>query len=99
MYCYDGHNKERIMTYHPDEKLVVAHTADTASEAMVIRGLLESAGIHSPEFGSADPFPLNEAPEGTHGPEILVRESQAAEAKKLIAEYAKGNAAEASSTS
>ncbi len=87
------------MTYHPDEKLVIAHTADTASEAMVIRGLLESAGIHSPGSASSDPFPLNEAPEGTHGPEIFVRESQAAEAKKLIAEYAKGNAAEASSSS
>jgi len=87
------------MTFHPDDKLVVAYNADTASEAMVIRGLLESAGIHSPEFGTADPFPLNESPEGTHGPEIFVRESQAAEAKKLIAEYAKGNASSASSDS
>ena len=83
------------MTYHSDEKLVIAHTADSASEAMVIRGLLESAGIHALGSESADPFPLNEAPEGTHGAEIFVRESQAAEAQKIIAQYAKGNAASA----
>ena len=85
------------MTYHPDEKLVVAYTAGSVSEAMVIRGLLESAGIHSPGSASTDPFPLNEAPEGTHGPEIFVRESQLAEAKKIIAESAKGNATAADS--
>ena len=80
------------MPYHPDEKLVIAHTAETASEAMVIRGLLESAGIHSSGSSSSDPFPLNEPPEGSHGTEIYVRESQAAEAQRIIAEYAQGNA-------
>jgi hypothetical protein len=83
------------MTYHPDEKLVIAYTAESASEAMVIRGLLESAGINSPGSASSDPFPLNEAPEGTHGAEIFVRESQLAEAKRIISESAKGNAAAA----
>lgn len=73
------------------ERVVVAHTADTATEAMVIRGLLESAGIRSPGFDSAEPFPLNEPPEGTHGSEIYVLESQAKEAQRLIAEYAKAN--------
>lgn len=73
------------------ERVVVAHTAGTATEAMVIRGLLESAGIHSPGFDSAEPFPLNEPPEGTHGSEIYVLESQAKEAQRLIAEYAKEN--------
>jgi hypothetical protein len=85
------------MTYHPDEKLVIAHTADSASEAMVIRGLLESAGIHSPGSASSDPFPLNEPPEGSHGTEIFVRESQAAAAQQIIAQYSKGNAAAANS--
>lgn len=83
------------MSYHPDEKLVIAHTAESVSEAMVIRGLLESAGIHSLGSAAADPFPLNESPEGSQDTEIFVRESQAAEAKKIIAEYAKGNAAPA----
>jgi hypothetical protein len=85
------------MTYHPDEKLVIAHTADSASEAMVIRGLLESAGIHSLGSASADPFPLNETPEGAQDTEIFVRESQAAEAQEIIAQYAKGNATPADS--
>jgi hypothetical protein len=75
------------------ESVVVAHTAGTATEAMVIRGLLESAGIHSPGFDSAEPFPLNEPPEGTHGAEVYVLESQAKAAKQLIAEYLKGNEA------
>lgn len=80
------------MTYHPDEKLVIAHTAGSASEAMVIRGLLQSAGIHALGSDSADPFPLNDPPEGSQDTEIFVRESQAAEARKIIAEYAEANA-------
>jgi hypothetical protein len=79
------------------ERVVVAHTAGTASEAMVIRGLLESAGIHSPGFDSSEPFPLNESPEGTHGSEVYVLESRAKEAKKLIEEYLKGNESSSSS--
>jgi hypothetical protein len=80
-------------SYHAQERVVVAHTAGTASEAMVIRSLLESAGIHSPGSVSSDPFPMNESPEGTHVAEIYVLESQADDARKLIAEYQKGNAA------
>jgi len=79
------------MKDHSREHVVVAHTAYTVSEAMVIRGLLESKGIHSSGSVTADPFPLNEPPEGTHGTEILVPESQAAEARRVIAEYVKGN--------
>jgi hypothetical protein len=38
---------------------------------------------------------MREAPEGLHGPEILVLESHAAEARRIIAEYAKGNSTSA----
>lgn len=69
------------------ERVVVAHIAGTTAEAMVIRGLLDSAGIYSPGSGSADPFPLREAPKGTHGVEIYVLESQAEEARRVIEEY------------
>ncbi len=80
------------MTNDPhQDRVVVVHTAGTATEAVVIRGLLESAGISSPGSVSSDPFPMREAPEGLHGPEILVLESHAAEARRVIAEYAKGN--------
>jgi hypothetical protein len=77
------------------DRVVLVHTAGTATEAVVIRGLLESSGISSPGSVSSDPFPMREAPEGLHGPEILVLESHAADARRIIAEYQKGNVASA----
>jgi hypothetical protein len=77
------------------ERVVVAHTAATSGEAMVIRGLLESSGISSPGSGSTDPFPLRDLPEGTHGVEIYVLEPRLEEARRIIAEYAKGGKASA----
>jgi hypothetical protein len=76
---------------HTRERVVIAHTASTAAEAMVIRSLLESAGIYSPGSGSSDPFPLREAPKGTHGVEIFVLESQVEEARRIIKEYQKAS--------
>jgi hypothetical protein len=78
---------------HSNERVVVAHVADSATEAMVIRSLLESAGIATPGSVSTDPFPIPEDPENPHNLEILVLESQADEARKVIAEYLAGNAA------
>lgn len=75
------------------ERIVVAHTAESATEAMVIRSLLESAGIDTPDAISTDPFPIPENPEEPHNLEIRVLESQADEARKVIAEYLAGNAA------
>jgi hypothetical protein len=80
------------MKDHPAaERAVVVHTADNPIEAMVIRGLLESAGIVSPGSVSTDPFPLHEVPEGSHGVEIVVLEPRAEEARKVIADYLAGN--------
>ena len=76
---------------HVEEALVVAHVADNATEALVIRGLLQSAGIESPGSVSSDPFPIPENPEGPHGTEIFVLESQVDEARKIIAEYTKSD--------
>ena len=42
---------------------------------------------------STDPFPIPEDPEEPHNLEIRVLESQADEARKVIAEYVAGNAA------
>ena len=78
---------------HSNERVVVAHVADSATEAMVIRSLLESAGIETPDSVSTDPFPIPENPEEPHNLEIRVLESQADEARKVIAEYLAGNAA------
>ena len=76
---------------HLDEPLVVAHTAENATEAMVIRGLLQSAGIDSPGSVSSDPFPIPENPEGPHGTEIFVLESQVEKARQIIEEYTKSD--------
>jgi hypothetical protein len=77
---------------HVNEELVVAHVADNVTEAMVIRGLLQSAGINSPGSVSSDPFPIPENPEGPHGTEIFVLESQVEAARKVIEEYTKSDA-------
>jgi hypothetical protein len=72
-------------------RTVLVHTAGSTTEAFVIRGLLQSAGIMSPGSVSTDPFPMREAPEGFHSPEIYVLESQAEEARRIIQEYLTGN--------
>jgi hypothetical protein len=78
---------------YSNQRVVVAHVADSTTEAMVIRSLLQSAGIATPNSVSTDPFPIPENPEDPHNLEILVPESQADEARKVIAEYQAGNAA------
>ena len=70
-----------------EQRLVVVHQAGTATEAMVIRGLLESAGIASPGSESSDPFPMREPPKGFRDTDIVVGESQAEEARAVITEY------------
>lgn len=78
---------------HSNERVVVAHVADSATEAMVIRSLLQSAGIATPNAPSTDPFPIPENPEDPHNLEIIVLESQVDEARRVIAEYLADNAA------
>ncbi|MGH9747329.1 MAG: hypothetical protein ACRD59_14630 [Candidatus Acidiferrales bacterium] len=83
--------------HHSQEKVVVAHVAGNTEEAMVIRGLLASAGIDSPGSSSSDPFPMSEPLDASHGVDVLVLESQVSEARQLIAEYVKDNAGSAAS--
>jgi len=83
-----------IVGVNNNERTVVVHTAGTSSEAMVIRALLESAGIPSPGSVSTDPFPLREVPEGTHGVEIVVRASDEKAARELIEAHLASDAAE-----
>ncbi len=77
------------------EAVVVVHQAGTWTEALVIRSLLESAGIASPASTSMDPYPLRQPPKGTHGVEILALKSQADEVRRIIADY-QGSAASSS---
>jgi hypothetical protein len=68
-----------------NERVVVIHRAGTAAEAAVIRSLLESAGIESPSKVTVEIFPMREAPEGFTDCDILALESQAEDARLLIA--------------
>lgn len=67
----------------PNEKLVKVFDSEQESEAMVVKGLLDSAGIDN-DLKSAslvqDSFP------GLGGMILLVREEDAEEARKVIAE-------------
>lgn len=68
----------------PNEKLVKAFDSEQESEALVVKGLLDSAGIDSNLTSASlvqDAFP------GLGGMIILVREEDAGKARQLIAEY------------
>jgi putative signal transducing protein len=68
----------------PNKKLVRVFDTEQESEAMVVRGLLESAGIDS-DLTSLDA--QQDILPGVGGTVILVREKDAAEARRLIEEY------------
>ena len=68
----------------PNEKLVKIFDTEQESEALVVRGLLESAGI------DADMTAIDAARDtfaGLGGTIILVREEDADEARRVIEEY------------
>jgi hypothetical protein len=67
---------------NPNEKLVKVFDSEAESEALVVKGLLDSAGIDS-DLTSASL--LQDAFPGLGGMMILVREEDAEAARKLIA--------------
>ena len=69
---------------NPNEKLVRVFDTEQESEALVVRGLLESAGIDL-DITSLD-APQDILP-GVGGTVILVREGDAARARQVIEEY------------
>ena len=68
----------------PNVKLVKIFDTERESEALVVRGLLESAGIDA-DMTSID-APQDTFP-GVGGTVILVREEDAERARQLIEEY------------
>ena len=68
---------------NPNEKLVKVFDSEQESEALVVKGLLDSAGIES-DLASASL--LQDAFPGMGGMIITVREEDAARAQQLIAE-------------
>jgi hypothetical protein len=69
---------------NPDEKLVRIFDTDQEPEALVVHGLLDSAGIQA-EITAIDA--VQDVLPGVGGSMILVREEDAAEAKRLIQEF------------
>jgi len=70
----------------PNEKLVKIFDTEQENEAMVVQGLLQSAGIDS-DLKSIDA--VQETFPGVGGTVILVREEDAPEAGKILDEYRK----------
>ena len=68
----------------PNEKLVRVFDTEQESEAMVVRGLLESAGIDA-DMTALD-APQDSLP-GVGGTVILVREEDADRARQVINEF------------
>lgn len=69
---------------NPNEQLVRVFDSEQESEAMVVRGLLESAGIDC-DITALD-APQDVLP-GVGGTVILVREEDAERARQLIQDY------------
>jgi hypothetical protein len=76
---------------NPNEKLVKVFDSEQESEAMVVKGLLDSAGIQS-DLASASL--LQDAFPGMGGMIITVREEDAEKARALIAESQAPSSAE-----
>ena len=68
----------------PNEKLVKIFDTEQETEALVVKGLLESAGIDS-DLKSIDA--VQDAFPGVGGSVLLVREEDAPEAGKIIEAY------------
>jgi hypothetical protein len=68
----------------PNEKLVKVFDTERESEALVVKGLLDTAGIDS-DLTSVDA--IQDMFPGVGGSVILVREEDADEARRVIEEY------------
>jgi len=72
---------------NPNEKLVRVFDSEEETEALVVKGLLESAGIES----DVAPLSLTQyAFPNVGGTIVVVREEDAEPARRLIAEYRQG---------
>jgi hypothetical protein len=79
---------------NPNEKLVKVFDSEDESEALVVKGLLDSAGIDS-DLASASL--LQDAFPGLGGVILMVREEDAEAAQRVIAEGRKSFSAESAS--
>jgi hypothetical protein len=80
----------RLDLPNPNEKLVKIFDSEQESELMVVRGLLESAGIETVTTNLDAPQDILP---GVGGVILQVREEQADEARRVIEEYRAGGEA------
>ena len=69
------------------DPIVIVHRARTYTEALVIRGLLESAGIEAPDPTAGKPLTMHAHPADMGMGDIAVLASQAEDARRIISEY------------
>jgi putative signal transducing protein len=84
MIMADNISTKKSESPNPDEKLVRVFDTDQESEALVVHGLLESAGIDS-DITSLE-APQDILP-GVGGTVIMVREEDAEDAQQIIEDY------------
>ena len=75
---------ETTQTPKPNEKLVKVFDSEQESEALIVKGLLDSAGIDS-DMTSVDL--IQDMFPGVGGTVILVREEDADQARRVIEEF------------
>ena len=75
---------EQVNRPNPNEKLVKVFDSEQETEVMVVKGLLDSAGIDS-DMTSVDA--VQDLFPGVGGTVLLVREEDAAEAERIIETY------------
>lgn len=80
-------NMEKSKSGAGDEPFVVIYEAESAEEATILRGLLQSAGIESTPQAVSDPFPVPNFSENTRETEIRVPASQADDARQILESY------------
>lgn len=85
-----GQSEAREQRPNPNERLVKVFATEEESEALVVKGLLDSAGIDSDLMSGSlvqDTFP------GLGGMVILARQEDADAARRIIAESQQAGAA------
>ena len=77
---------EQVNKPNPNEKLVKVFDSEQETEVMIVKGLLDSAGIDS-DMTSVDA--VQDLFPGVGGTVLLVREEDASEAERIIETYRK----------
>lgn len=75
---------EQVNKPNPNEKLVKVFDSEQETEVMIVKGLLDSAGIDS-DMTSVDA--VQDLFPGIGGTVLLVREEDASEAERIIETY------------